>query len=178
MLSAAAGIMLAATFFCWRCCCRALGQADELTANRLPRPRRSSGRAGSPRGRRRIELRNPSLWCRTNTSCSARKDRKPIALPASGCSSSPSRCTTFPRAWPVGVGCCGRRGRQRRRALAVGIGLQNVPEADSRSPCRMITIANYSRIARLWVATLTGLVEPVGGAMGAAKALVSLAEPL
>ena len=59
-------------------------------------------------------------------------------------------------------------------ALAVGIGLQNVPEGFAVA-LSLIAIG-YSRSHAFWVATLTGLVEPVGGAMGAAA--VSLAEPL
>jgi ZIP family zinc transporter len=59
-------------------------------------------------------------------------------------------------------------------ALAIGIGLQNVPEGFAVA-ISLLSIGYAPRTA-FWVAMLTGLVEPVGGAIGAAA--VSLAEPL
>ena len=58
-------------------------------------------------------------------------------------------------------------------SLAIGIGLQNMPEGFAVA-ISLLSIG-YSRAPAFWVATLTGLVEPVGGAIGAA--LVSIAEP-
>jgi ZIP family zinc transporter len=56
----------------------------------------------------------------------------------------------------------------------MGIGIQNVPEG------LVVAIAlqnlGYSRLFALCLAALTGLVEPVGGVMGAG--LVGLAQPL
>ena len=59
-------------------------------------------------------------------------------------------------------------------ALAIGIGLQNVPEGFAVA-ISLLSIG-YARSTAFWVAMLTGLVEPVGGAIGAAA--VTLAEPL
>ena len=59
-------------------------------------------------------------------------------------------------------------------ALAIGIGLQNIPEGFAVA-LSLISVGN-SHARAFWVAALTGLVEPVGGVMGAAA--VSLAEPL
>ena len=79
----------------------------------------------------------------------------------------------FPEGMAVGVGFAGGE-VSNGVTLAVGIGLQNVPEGFAVA-LSLISIG-YSRSHAFWVATLTGLVEPVGGAMGAAA--VSLAEPL
>lgn len=58
--------------------------------------------------------------------------------------------------------------------IAMAIGLQNMPEglAVPLPPLR----ERYSRGKSLWYATLTGLVEPVGGLLGVA--LVSVFRPL
>ena len=168
MLSAAAGIMLAATFF--SLLLPALDQADELTTNRYLGP----ALVGSAclLGRRRI-VRDPSRWCRTSISCSARKGRIRRDRSASGCSSSPSRCTTFPKAWrwawvsraATSATAC---------ALAVGIGLQNIPEGFAVA-LSLIAIG-YSTSQAVLGGDADRAGRAVGGAMGAAA--VSLAEPL
>ena len=56
-------------------------------------------------------------------------------------------------------------------ALAIGIGLQNMPEGLAVAVA-LLTL-NYSRGQALLVATLTGLVEPVGGVLGAAAVTVA-----
>jgi zinc transporter, ZIP family len=58
--------------------------------------------------------------------------------------------------------------------LAIGIGLQNVPEGFAVA--LSLLAVGSSRASAYWVAMLTGLVEPVGGVLGAAA--VSRAEPL
>lgn len=79
----------------------------------------------------------------------------------------------FPEGLAVGVGFGG--GEQAGAlALAVGIGLQNIPEG------LVVAIAlrqlSYSPLYALSVSTLTGLVEPVGGLIGAG--IVSVAQPI
>lgn len=59
-------------------------------------------------------------------------------------------------------------------ALTVGIGLQNAPEG--LAVAAALIAEGYSRGRALWVALLTGLVEPVGGLVGAGA--VSLAAPV
>ena len=58
--------------------------------------------------------------------------------------------------------------------LAIGIGLQNVPEGLA------VAIAllgeGYSRWRSFWIATLTGLLEPIGGVIGAG--IVTISQPL
>lgn len=79
----------------------------------------------------------------------------------------------FPEGLAVGVGF-GGGDPAGALALAVGIGLQNIPEG------LVVAIAlrdlAYSPRYALAVATLTGLVEPVGGAIGAG--IVSFAQPI
>lgn len=68
----------------------------------------------------------------------------------------------FPEGLAVGVGFGGdfRDGA----TLALGIGLQNIPEG------MIVAVAlvslGYSRATAVWVTLLTGLVEPVGGVVG------------
>jgi ZIP family zinc transporter len=79
----------------------------------------------------------------------------------------------FPEGMAVGVGFAGGD-EENGIALAIGIGLQNIPEGFAVA-VSLIGIG-YSRARAFAVACLTGFVEPVGGAFGAAA--VSLAEPL
>lgn len=79
----------------------------------------------------------------------------------------------FPEGLAVGVGF-GEGDLARGGALALGIGLQNVPEG--LAVALALFAAGYGR-ARAWAAALaSGLVEPVGGALGAG--VVAVAQPL
>ncbi|HEY9648668.1 MAG TPA: ZIP family metal transporter [Chroococcidiopsis sp.] len=79
----------------------------------------------------------------------------------------------FPEGLAVGVGF-GAGNSVDGVALALGIGLQNIPEG------LVVAIAlrelRYPVAYAVGVSTLTGLIEPVGGALGAG--IVSLAQPL
>ena len=79
----------------------------------------------------------------------------------------------FPEGLAVGVGF-GSEDINDGITLAAGIGLQNIPEG------LVVALAlrelNYSVAYSIWVSTFTGLVEPIGGAIGAG--LVSVAQPL
>ena len=79
----------------------------------------------------------------------------------------------FPEGMAVGVGFAGGD-VSNGTTLAIGIGLQNVPEGFAVA-ISLLSIG-YARGTTFWVALLTGLVEPVGGTIGAAA--VTLAEPL
>lgn len=79
----------------------------------------------------------------------------------------------FPEGLAVGVGFGG--GEQAGAlALAMGIGIQNIPEG------LVVAIAlrdlSYTPLYALGVSTLTGLVEPIGGIVGAG--IVSIAQSL
>ncbi len=76
----------------------------------------------------------------------------------------------FPEGLAVGVGF-GGDDVGRAMALAIGIGLQNMPEGLAVAVA-LLTL-NYTRAQALLVATLTGLVEPVGGLVGAAAVTVA-----
>ena len=79
----------------------------------------------------------------------------------------------FPEGLAVGVGYAGGDPAS-ATALATGIGVQNVPEG------LVVAIAlqnlGHSPLIALGMATLTGLVEPAGGLLGAG--IVSIAQPL
>jgi ZIP family zinc transporter len=79
----------------------------------------------------------------------------------------------FPEGLAVGVGF-GSGDVASGIALAVGIGLQNIPEG------LVVAISlrelGYSPWTAVGISTLTGLVEPIGGVIGAA--VVTMAEPL
>lgn len=79
----------------------------------------------------------------------------------------------FPEGMAVGVGF-GGDGLRNGIALASGIGLQNIPEGLAVS-LSMLTL-RYSRTKAFVIGLLTGLVEPVGGFFG--SALAWLAEPV
>lgn len=79
----------------------------------------------------------------------------------------------FPEGMAVGVGFAGGD-KGNGTSLAIGIGLQNIPEGFAVA-ISLLSIG-YARHTAFWVALLTGLVEPVGGMIGAAA--VSLAAPL
>jgi ZIP family zinc transporter len=79
----------------------------------------------------------------------------------------------FPEGMAVGVGFA-NGDMSNGIPLATGIGVQNLPEG--LAVAASLLVIGYSRFKAFVVAFLTGLVEPVGGAFG--SALVSLAEPL
>ena len=79
----------------------------------------------------------------------------------------------FPEGLAVGVGF-GGGDIVNGTTLAIGIGLQNMPEGLAVAVA--LLGQNYSRMRAFGVATLTGLVEPVGGLIGIGA--VTLAQPL
>jgi ZIP family zinc transporter len=79
----------------------------------------------------------------------------------------------FPEGLAVGVGF-GGGDLGNGVALAIGIGLQNMPEGLAVAVA-LLTL-RYGKAQALWIATLTGLVEPVGGLLGAGA--VTLAQSL
>jgi zinc transporter, ZIP family len=79
----------------------------------------------------------------------------------------------FPEGLAVGVGF-GTGDISNGIALALGIGLQNIPEG--LVVALSLRSIGYSAWYAIGVATLTGLVEPIGGVIGAG--IISLAQPL
>jgi len=79
----------------------------------------------------------------------------------------------LPEGVAVGVGF-GSGDLQKGLALAIGIGLQNAPEGLAVAVALMGQ--GYTRWRAFRIAALTGLVEPVGGLLGAAA--VAFAEPV
>lgn len=79
----------------------------------------------------------------------------------------------FPEGLAVGVGF-GADGVSGGLPLAIGIGLQNAPEG--LAVAVSLLGEGYSRFRAWGIAALTGLVEPVGGLLGAG--VVSISQPL
>lgn len=79
----------------------------------------------------------------------------------------------FPEGMAVGVGFAGGDWAN-GVSLATGIGLQNIPEG--LAVAASLRAVDYSRAQSFAVASLTGLVEPVGGLIGAAA--IAWAAPL
>lgn len=79
----------------------------------------------------------------------------------------------FPEGMAVGVGFGGGN-ISNGVALAIGIGLQNIPEG--LAVAVSLLGINHSRTKAFGIAILTGLVEPIGGIFGAT--MVWLAEPI
>ena len=78
----------------------------------------------------------------------------------------------FPEGMAVGVAFAGSNSAN-RNSLATGIGLQNLPEG--LAVAASLLAINYSRFNAFVIAALTGLVEPVGGLIGASLGSVSVA---
>ena len=76
----------------------------------------------------------------------------------------------FPEGLAVGVGF-GGDDLGKAVALAIGIGLQNMPEGLAVAVA-LLTL-NYSKGQAFLVALLTGLVEPVGGLLGAGAVTIA-----
>lgn len=79
----------------------------------------------------------------------------------------------FPEGMAVGVGY-GAGDVTDGRSIAIAIGLQNMPEG--LAVAAALIGLNYSRTRAVLIALATGLVEPVGGLIGAAA--ISLSQPL
>jgi ZIP family zinc transporter len=167
MLSAAAGVMLAATFF--SLLLPALDRADLLTTSKFLAVAMVAG--GVLLGAiglffvHRLVPHEHFLLGKEGPD-SKRLERIWLFIIA-------ITLHNFPEGMAVGVGFAGGD-MSNGTSLAVGIGLQNVPEGFAVA-ISLLSIG-YSRPTAFWVALLTGLVEPVGGAIGAAA--VTLAEPL
>jgi len=76
----------------------------------------------------------------------------------------------FPEGMAVGVGF-GGGDIENGISLAIGIGLQNAPEGLAVAVA--LRGLNYSKMKSFGIALLTGLIEPVGGAIGVAAVGVS-----
>ncbi len=74
----------------------------------------------------------------------------------------------------MGFGQGGEEGIRNGLTLAVAIGLQDAPEG--LAVAASLLREGYGAWKAIWIATLTGLVETVGGVVGVA--FVNLAEPL
>ena len=79
----------------------------------------------------------------------------------------------FPEGLAVGVGF-GSGGVEGGLPLAVGIGLQNAPEGLAVAVA--LLGEGYTKRRAWGIAAMTGLIEPVGGALGAG--IISLSEPI
>jgi len=77
----------------------------------------------------------------------------------------------FPEGMAVGVAFAGSD-TANAISLATGIGLQNLPEGLAVAASLMAI--NYKRSFAFFIAALTGLVEPIGGLVGAALGTVSV----
>jgi ZIP family zinc transporter len=79
----------------------------------------------------------------------------------------------FPEGLAVGVGF-GSGGVEGGLPLAIGIGLQNAPEG--LAVAISLLGEGYPKVRAWGIAALTGLVEPIGGLLGAG--IITLSEPL
>ena len=79
----------------------------------------------------------------------------------------------FPEGLAVGVGF-GAEGTQSGLPLAIGIGLQNAPEGLAVAVA--LLGEGYGKLRAVLIAGATGMVEPLGGALGAG--IVTLSQPL
>lgn len=167
LLSAAAGVMLAATFF--SLLLPALDRADTLTTSKLAGV--SLVGAGVLCGA--VGLFLIHRWVPHEHFLMGKEGPDNSRLARIWLFIIAITLHNFPEGMAVGVGFAGGD-ESKGITLAIGIGLQNIPEGFAVA-ISLLSIG-YSRATAFWVATLTGLVEPVGGMTGAAA--VSLAQPL
>ncbi len=167
LLSAAAGVMLAATFF--SLLLPALERADSLTTSRLAGV--SIVGAGLICGA--LGLFFIHRWVPHEHFLLGKEGPDNSRLARIWLFVIAITLHNFPEGMAVGVGFAGGD-KGNGTSLAIGIGLQNIPEGFAVA-ISLLSIG-YSRAMAFWVAVLTGLVEPVGGTIGAAA--VTLAEPL
>lgn len=78
----------------------------------------------------------------------------------------------FPEGMAVGVGFAGGD-IGNGLSLAIGIGLQNIPEG--LAVAATLTAIGYAKSQAFWIACLTGMVEPIGGAFGASATWLAAA---
>ncbi len=78
----------------------------------------------------------------------------------------------FPEGMAVGVAFAGSDPAN-AITLATGIGLQNIPEG--LAVAASLLSINHSRLSAFIIAALTGMVEPIGGLIGASLGIVSVA---
>ena len=79
----------------------------------------------------------------------------------------------FPEGMAVGVGFAGAE-KDTAVSLAIGIGLQNIPEG--LAVAASLATIGYRKSYAFWMASLTGLAEPIGGGFGSVS--VWLAAPV
>lgn len=167
LLSAAAGVMLAATFF--SLLLPALHRADLLTTSKFAAVSMVS--AGLVCGAMGLFLIH--RWVPHEHFLLGKEGPESSRLARIWLFVIAITLHNFPEGMAVGVGF-GGGDEGNGASLAIGIGLQNIPEGFAVA-VSLLSIG-YSRATAFWVALLTGLVEPVGGMMGAAA--VTLAAPL
>lgn len=157
MLSAAAGVMLAASFF------SLLQPAMALAAAQLGHPVSGvllvmAGLMAGGLGLHLLHERIPHEHFHSGHEGPSAEHLRRIWLFVIAIS-----LHNFPEGMAVGVGFAqGDPGAG--LPLAVGIGLQNVPEG--LAVAVSLLSAGYTRLQAFLVASLTGLVEPVGGLVG------------
>jgi ZIP family zinc transporter len=167
LLSAAAGVMLAATFF--SLLLPALDRADALTTSKFVAV--SIVGAGLLLGA--VGLFLVHRWVPHEHFLLGKEGPHDTRLTRIWLFVIAITLHNFPEGMAVGVGFAGGD-TGNGTSLAIGIGLQNIPEGFAVA-ISLLSIG-YARVTAFSVATLTGLVEPVGGMVGAAA--VTLAEPL
>ena len=167
LLSAAAGVMLAATFF--SLLLPALARADALLPNRVAAVGMVA--AGVLFGAFALSLVH--RWVPHEHFLLGKEGPDTRRLERIWLFIIAITLHNFPEGMAVGVGFAGGDVGN-GTSLAIGIGLQNIPEGFAVA-ISLLSIG-YARATAFWVAMLTGLVEPVGGAIGAAA--ISFAESL
>ncbi len=157
MLSAAAGVMLAASFF------SLLQPAIGLAAEQLGHPVPGillviAGLMAGGFGLHLLHDRIPHEHFHTGHEGPSSEHMQRIWLFVIAIT-----LHNFPEGMAVGVGFA-QGDPAAGLPLAVGIGLQNIPEG--LAVAVSLASAGYSRMTAFLVASLTGLVEPVGGLVG------------
>lgn len=157
MLSFAAGVMLAASIF------SLLLPALELISLREARPFLAIGEVSAGLTLGVLVIWAFNLWVPHEHFVKGPEGRATIHLGRNWLFILAITLHNFPEGMSVGIAFGG--GLESGLPVMFGIGIQNVPEG--LAVAAALLSDGFSRGRAFWIATLTGLIEPVGGLIGA-----------
>jgi len=157
MLSFAAGVMLAASFF------SLLLPALQLVLERTSHTALSLAEVAGGLALGALTIWAFNLWVPHEHFIKGPEGRATFHLGRNWLFILAITLHNFPEGMSVGVSFGG--GLERGIPVMIGIGIQNLPEG--LAVAAALVSDGFSRKRAFWVATLTGLIEPVGGLVGA-----------
>lgn len=157
MLAFAAGVMLAASFF------SLLLPALEIVSERRPSALASIAEVAAGLGLGALAIWAGNRWIPHEHFIKGPEGRATFHLGRNWLFILAITLHNFPEGMSVGVAFGG--GFERGIPVTIGIGIQNLPEG--LAVAAALVGDGFGRGRAFWIATLTGLAEPLGGLVGA-----------